>query len=78
MQIQYDLVRHGQGRRNRTLDIISSALSILKNDEVEEAESSAAYISKTQHDDKAPTGRSETEKKEVQCNEDDNTKSKRN
>lgn len=78
MQIQYDPVRHGQERRNRTLDIISSALSILNNDEVEEAESSAAYTSKTQHDDKATTGRSETEKKEVQCNEDDNTISKRN
>lgn len=78
MQIQYDPVRHERERRNRTRDIISSALSILNNDEAEEAESSAAYTSNTQHEDKATTGRSETEKKEVQCKEDDNTKSERN
>ena len=65
MQVQYDPARHGQGRRNRTLDIITSALSILNEDVVKEAESTAvtAYTSKTQQDDKETTGSTKTKRK---------------
>ena len=81
MQVQYDPARHEQGRRNRTLDIITSALSILNEDVVKEAESTAvtAYTSKTQQDDKETTGSTKTKRKEVQEDkhkEDDDSKPK--
>ncbi len=69
MQIQQNPGGHGQERRNRTVDIVAMALSILDESGVEEVESSAVNTntSKNPNTDKQTSdGNSKTEKMEVQ------------
>lgn len=83
MQVQFDPGQHAEERRNRTVDILTMALSLLEEEiglEEDESSTETTSTSKRKNADKQTPddGNSETGKQEVEdkCKEDDNEEPK--